>query len=61
MMNDVQTKVNQLYNQVSMSVAQGTFPHGILIECQNEVEGEAFASYIANCLVCRGNQKPCGV
>ena len=61
MMNDVQTKVNQLYNQVSMSVAQGTFPHGILIECQNEVEGEAFASYIANCLVCRSNQKPCGV
>ena len=61
MMNDVQTKVNQLYNQVSMSVAQGAFPHGILIECQNEVEGEAFASYIANCLVCRGNHKPCGV
>ena len=61
MTNDVQTKVDKLYNQVSLSVEQGVFPHGILVECQNESEGELFAHFIANCLVCRGQSKPCGV
>ncbi len=61
MTNDVQTKVDKLYNQVSLMVEQGVFPHGILVECQNESEGEFFARFIANCLVCRGQSKPCGV
>lgn len=60
MTNDVQTKIDKLYNQVSSSVEQGTFPHGVLVECQNEREGESFARFIANCLVCRGHNKPCG-
>lgn len=60
MTNDVQTKIDKLYNQVSSSVEQGTFPHGVLVECQNEREGEIFARFIANCLVCRGHNKPCG-
>lgn len=61
MTNDVQTKIDKLYNQVSSSVEQGVFPHGVMIECQNEHEGELFARFIANCLVCRGQNKPCGV
>ena len=60
MTNDVQTKIDKLYNQVSSSVEQGTFAHGVLVECQNEREGEIFARFIANCLVCRGHNKPCG-
>ena len=43
MTNDVQTKIDKLYNQVSSSVEQGVFPHGVMIECQNEHEGELFA------------------
>ena len=43
------------------SVEQGSFPHGVLIECQNETDGADFARFIANCLVCRGDSKPCGV
>ncbi len=61
MTNDVQTKIDKLYNEVSSSVEQGAFPHGVLVECQNEHEGELFARFIANCLVCRGPNKPCGV
>lgn len=53
-------KINTLYDTVSRSVIQGNFPHGVLIECQNEEEGADFARYIASCLVCSGENKPCG-
>jgi len=33
----------------------------VLIECQNETDGADFARFIANCLICRGEKKPCGV
>lgn len=55
------SKFNKLSSEVISSVEQGSFPHGVLIECQNEKDGEDFARFIANCLVCRGNVKPCGV
>lgn len=60
-MMNTDAKSDKLYSQVSSAVKQGNFPHGVLVECQNEKEGEAFARYIANCLVCRGTDKPCGV
>lgn len=60
MMNDT-SKFNKLSSEVMSSVEQGSFPHGVLIECQNEKDGEDFARFIANCLVCRGKNKPCGV
>ncbi len=56
-----QTKTDMLYNQVLSSVKQGSFPHGVLVECQNSNEGEAFARFIANTLVCTGDNKPCSV
>lgn len=60
MMNE-NSKFNKLSSEVISSVEQGTFPHGVLIECQNEKDGEDFARFIANCLVCRGKNKPCGM
>ncbi len=60
MMNE-NSKFNKLSSEVISSVEQGVFSHGVLVECQNETDGEEFARFIANCLVCRGNTKPCGV
>ncbi len=61
MINDMQKKVDKLYSQVITIIEQGNFPHGVLVECQNERDGEEFAQYIANCLLCTGTNKPCGV
>jgi len=61
MTNEAVEKLNKLYADVQNSVSQGSFPHGVLIECQNEKEGEDFARFVANCLVCRGEHKPCGI
>lgn len=61
MTNEIQTKMNMIYNQVVSSVGQGNFPHGVLVECQNSNEGEDFARFIANVLVCTGDNKPCSV
>lgn len=61
MTNEALQKLNKLYSVVQSSVEQGSFPHGVLVECQNEKDGESFARFIANCLICRGNNKPCGV
>lgn len=61
MTNEASAKLNKLYATVQSAVSQGSFPHGVLVECQNEKEGEDFARFIANCLVCRGENKPCGV
>ena len=61
MTNEALEKLNKLYSDVQNSVSQGSFPHGALIECQNEKEGEDFARFVANCLVCRGEHRPCGI
>lgn len=61
MTNEIQTKTEIIYNQVVSSVMQGNFPHGVLVECQNSNEGEEFARFIANTLVCTGDKKPCSV
>lgn len=61
MTNEIQIKTEIIYNQVVSSVMQGNFPHGVLVECQNSNEGEEFARFIANTLVCTGDKKPCSV
>lgn len=59
-MTDIKDKkVNALYDEVARSARLGNLPHGVLIECQNEEEGESFARFFASCLVCRGEEKPC--
>ncbi len=52
-------KMNMLYDTVAQSISRGNFPHGVLVECENEQDGVGFARYIANCLVCVGENKPC--
>ncbi len=59
-MTNYQEKLNMLNSEVISSVEQGAFPHGILVECQNENDGVEFARFVASCLVCSGKQKPCG-
>lgn len=59
MISSATEKLNKLYETVAQSIAQGNLPHGILIECQNEQDGLAFAHYIAKGLVCNGENKPC--
>lgn len=53
--------LEKLRGEVSRSAENGNLSHGILIECENEETGAAFARFIASCLVCRGEHKPCGV
>lgn len=59
MTNEMQIKTDSIYSQAVSSIKQGTFPHGVLVECQNSNEGENFARFIANALVCTGDSKPC--
>lgn len=59
-MTNKDLQFNKLSSEVVSSVEQGSFPHGVLVECQNEEDGVQFARFIANCLVCRGESKPCG-
>lgn len=60
-MNDeLLNQTNKLYDEVSRTASAGNFPHGVLVECQNEEDGINFAHYIAQCLVCTEKQKPCG-
>lgn len=54
-------KGSKLSKQVALAVSQGNFPHGVLIECENQDVGENFARFTACCLVCQGEEKPCGV
>lgn len=59
-MTNKDLQFNKLSSEVVSSVEQCSFPHGVLVECQNEDDGIQFARFIANCLVCRGESKPCG-
>ncbi len=54
-------KVTELKENISQSANAGTLPHGILVDCENEELSLEFARYIANCIVCKGDKKPCGV
>ena len=51
------SKFQKLSGEIASYIEQGSFPHGILIECQNENDGEDLARFVANCLVCRGSKK----
>lgn len=51
---------SKVYADAAYTVANGNFPHGVLVECENEDEGLHFAHFLAQCLVCRGKNVPCG-
>lgn len=59
MINTMEKK-DKLCGEIALAVQQGTFPHGVLIECQNEADGEELARFTANCLLCQDENKPCG-
>ena len=61
MTNEIQKKKEVIYENIVSLINQGNFPHGALIECQNSTDGENFARFIANALICRGENKPCRV
>ena len=48
-------KVNKLYEAVAQSVSQGNFPHGVLVECENEQDCRAYADRIAETMAKNGH------
>lgn len=60
-MAEAENKFDSLCDSVLKTVNAGAFPHGILIECEDEEKSLQLAHLIANALVCTGENKPCGV
>lgn len=59
-MSELEKKFESLCDSVLKTVNAGNFPHGTLLECENEELSLKFAHIIANALVCVGENKPCG-
>lgn len=59
-MSELETKFESLCESVLKTVNAGNFPHGTLLECENEELSLKLAHIIANALVCVGENKPCG-
>ena len=59
-MSELENKFDSLCEQVLKTVNAGNFPHGVLIECEDEEMSLNLAYVIANALVCEGENKPCG-
>lgn len=59
-MSELQNKFDILCEQVLKTVNASNFPHGVLIECEDEEMSLKLAHLIANALVCTGENKPCG-
>lgn len=59
-MSEIEKKFDNLCSSVLKTVNAGNYPHGVLIECENEELSLEMAHLIANALVCTGEDKPCG-
>ena len=59
-MSELNNKFDILCDSVLKTVNAGNFPHGVLIECEDEEMSLNLAYVIANALVCEGESKPCG-
>lgn len=59
-MSELEKKFESLCDSVLKTVNAGNFPHGTLIECEDEELSLKLAHIIANALVCVGENKPCG-
>ncbi|MCH5170361.1 MAG: hypothetical protein J1F24_03635 [Oscillospiraceae bacterium] len=59
-MSELENKFDSLCEQVLKTVNAGNFPHGVIIECEDEEMSLNLAYVIANALVCEGENKPCG-
>lgn len=58
-MSETENKFDSLCISVLKTVNAGTFPHGVLIECEDEEKSLQLAHIIAKALVCTGGNKPC--
>lgn len=48
------------WNRLASALAQGRFPHALLITGQAGIGKGAFAGYLAQSLLCEARDKPCG-
>lgn len=48
------------WNRLASALAQGRFPHALLITGQPGIGKGAFAGYLAQSLLCEARDKPCG-
>lgn len=59
-MSETEKNFDSLCASVLKAVNAGNFPHGTLLECENEEISLKLAHIIANALVCTGANRPCG-
>lgn len=59
-MSEAEKNFDSLCESVLKTVNAGNFPHGTLLECENEELSLKLAHIIANALVCTGVNCPCG-
>lgn len=57
--NEAITK-NTAKEDISALIRSGRLPHGVLIECDDDLRGAELAEFAASALVCTGEGKPCG-
>lgn len=59
-MSETEKNFDSLCDSVLKTINAGNFPHGTLLECENEELSLKLAHIIANALVCTGANRPCG-
>lgn len=60
-MGETEKNFDIVCENVLKAVNNGNFPHGVLIECEDEELSLRLAKLTANALLCTGENKPCGV
>lgn len=50
----------KVYSEIASLCEKNSLPHAVLIECESRAEGEELARFTASCLLCTGEQPPCG-
>lgn len=59
-MGETEKNFDIVCENVLKAVNNGNFPHGVLIECEDEELSLRLAKLTANALLCTGENKPCG-
>lgn len=59
-MGETEKNFDIVCETVLKAVNNGNFPHGVLIECEDEEVSLRLAKLTANAILCTGEHKPCG-